>query len=423
MGHKQLSGHRFQGYDNNGLAGIVQAFHTSNASHKFAEAAFALKQLAMGLAETDQVLRQQLKQLGIDWQGASGDAAATTVKASSDYGDQAHEHGTNTSTTVMDQSSNYGHTSNTLPSASTLQGPTSENLGDKVMGFFGHTTDHAKEVQQTNVARQQTIDSLTNYTDQSQQSLNSYQPMPQPPGFDLHTSTSSTSSGITAPSSFDSSGVGTQPGTGTNSPSFGVSGNQGANGLVGTPAPIGTGGVPGVPGSPGTPGARLPGGGNSTGVMPVGEGQLPQGTFTGGTPRPTPSNFGLGVGLGTMGGLGLGAMAAGAKGGQVVRGGPGGAAGGSSKGGLFEEEAASAKKGSASSGIIGEEERLAGRAGGKAGVAGKGGSSMMQPAAAGKGKKDEDAEHVRKYGVDDSDVFDDERLVVQSVLGDDKKDQ
>jgi hypothetical protein len=42
----------------------------------------------------------------------------------------------------------------------------------------------------------------------------------------------------------------------------------------------------------------------------------------------------------------------------------------------------------------------------------------MQPAASGKGGEgDEDEEHVRKYGVDSDDVFGDERMVVQSVIG------
>jgi hypothetical protein len=47
---------------------------------------------------------------------------------------------------------------------------------------------------------------------------------------------------------------------------------------------------------------------------------------------------------------------------------------------------------------------------------------MLQPAASAKGGPgEEDAEHVRKYGVDSDDVFGDERMVVQSVIGDESE--
>ena len=48
----------------------------------------------------------------------------------------------------------------------------------------------------------------------------------------------------------------------------------------------------------------------------------------------------------------------------------------------------------------------------------------MSPAAGGaRGEGEEDGEHVRKYGVDSDDVFGDERMVVQAVIGEDPKDQ
>lgn len=51
---------------------------------------------------------------------------------------------------------------------------------------------------------------------------------------------------------------------------------------------------------------------------------------------------------------------------------------------------------------------------------GKPGSSIMQPAAAGrKTEGEEDDEHIRRYGVESSDVFDDERVVAPESIGDD----
>jgi hypothetical protein len=46
----------------------------------------------------------------------------------------------------------------------------------------------------------------------------------------------------------------------------------------------------------------------------------------------------------------------------------------------------------------------------------------MQPAAAGAGRNaegEEDQEHVRRYGVESSDVFDDDRVVAPESIGDD----
>ena len=57
-------------------------------------------------------------------------------------------------------------------------------------------------------------------------------------------------------------------------------------------------------------------------------------------------------------------------------------------------------------------------------VGGKGSGSLMSPAAsAAKGEGEEDGEHVRKYGVDSDEMFGDDRMVVQSVIGEDPKDK
>jgi hypothetical protein len=73
---------------------------------------------------------------------------------------------------------------------------------------------------------------------------------------------------------------------------------------------------------------------------------------------------------------------------------------------------------------VGPEANRPGVGAGKGGPGGKGSGSLMSPAAgAAKGEGDEDGEHVRKYGVDSDDVFGDERMVVQSVIGEDPKDQ
>jgi hypothetical protein len=53
-----------------------------------------------------------------------------------------------------------------------------------------------------------------------------------------------------------------------------------------------------------------------------------------------------------------------------------------------------------------------------------GAGSIMQPAAtAGGARKEEDKEHVRKYGIDSGDVFDDDRLTAPASIGDDQDDR
>jgi hypothetical protein len=55
---------------------------------------------------------------------------------------------------------------------------------------------------------------------------------------------------------------------------------------------------------------------------------------------------------------------------------------------------------------------------------GRPGASIMQPAAAGRSAEDEeDKEHVRRYGVESSDVFDDDRVVAPESIGDDDDDE
>jgi hypothetical protein len=184
---------------------------------------------------------------------------------------------------------------------------------------------------------------------------------------------------------------------------------------------------------------QLPG--NSTGLLPStpgGSTVLPPAALGG---KPGGSNFGLGLGLGLAGGIGLGLAATQARGSRLVRntapampgGGkvPEGHASGKSAGGAGGGKGGvhgmpgtlTGKPGiSATIGAIDPDERVPGR--GAAGGAGKAGSgsSMLQPAASAKGGEgEEDGEHVRKYGVDSDDVFGDERMVVQSVIGDESE--
>ncbi|MCE6995683.1 PPE domain-containing protein [Saccharothrix sp. S26] len=425
-GFREIKDFRFQGYDNSALAALVQRFSTGDAAQKFSDASHALRRLAATLADTDETLRTELKKLGIDWQGAAGDNAGQAVTVSAATATSGTEAAQQNSKATAVQGATYSQTRNGMPEPQKLRGDTETSFGDEFLGFFGHETDHAKQVKETQAAREQAIRGLEQYTEASRDALSQYQGMNRPPQFEV-TTASSVSTPIAA--------VG-QPG----GPVPGIPGGVPGGLPGGVP-----GGLPGqVPGGsiglpPQVPG--MPGG--STGLLPTtpgGSTVLPPAAL--GIGKPGGSNFGLGLGLGLAGGLGLGIAATQARGGRVVRnlapampggakvpegpaGGKGTGGGGGGKGGVPGMPGTlTGKPGiSATIGAIDPDERVPGRGAGAAGKAGAG-NSMMQPAASAKGGPgEEDGEHVRKYGVDSDDVFGDERMVVQSVIGDDEPEK
>ncbi|RKT51607.1 hypothetical protein [Saccharothrix australiensis] len=431
---KQLKDHRFEGYDNGALAQLLDRFTSSDAAQRFSDASHALRSLAASLDTVDSTLREQLKKLGIDWQGAAGENSGKAVTVSADVATSGTEAGQQNSQTTAVQGATYSHSRNGMPESQKLRGDTETSFWDDAGGFFGYETDHAKEVKATQAAREQVIRGFDQYVEASRDSLGQYQGMTKPSSFDVTT----TSGAVSTPVAHVQQFGGGVPTVGGGVPGS-VPGGLPA-GVAGSPL---GGGVPGhLPGGPVGPAPQLPGGG-TTGIGP-------------GVPNPVtapgvgpvlpakagPSNLGLGLGLGLAAGTSLGLAAGAARGGKVVRNtptGPGGkpagdaprAAGGGGKApgapvkGVALPGAAplSGKAGvSATIGAIDPDERVPARPGasgaaatGKAGAAG----SMLHPAATAKnGEGEEDGEHIRKYGVDSDDVFGDERMVVQSVIGD-----
>lgn len=412
MSNESFGDARYAGYDNTGLANLIEGFRASGGARSFGEASAALRELALQLEKTDDDLRRELGKLNISWQGLSGDNAGQSVEASAKHGGDSSDAAKQNAQATMMQSEANSQARNTMPESQQLRGATSTGVVDDVAGFFGHETDRAKEVKETNAARQQALDSLNGYSQSSQDAINRFQDPGRPPNFEV-TSTSSASTPVAQTQ---------QPGVGT--PGFqGTPGTPGSTGL-----PPGTGGNPVGP----TP--NIPGG--TTGTLPGQQpGIVPPGP---GLPGKLGSPLPVGLGIATAAAAGLGAAAATARPGQTVgggrgpsqapktpiapagpkgapstigAGGPGGTGSGTTKGGA--------------TGVGAADEHGPNRPGAKGGAAaGKGGSGLMSPAAgAAKGEGDEDEEHVRKYGVDSDDVFGDERMVVQSVIGEDPKDK
>lgn len=396
-GDHGLSLLRFEGYAPPDLAAQVDALRSGAGSDTLQNAMRALVVVALNLAEADVTLREQLKSIGVTWQGeaAAGGTAATENAAI--YASDAIDPVSESARGVGSQSETFHTTSNGAPDAGTLRGPTEETGFDQFAGFLGHTTDHAQQVKDTNAAADAARDSLNGYQASSSSALGQSQALPVPPGMNLvaqpvDTSTHVSSVGNYTPGSSYSPTGGTGGGPSTSLP-------PGGGGNPVGPVPT-TGGPPVTGGPPITGGGPLPG----NPLTPSTANAL------GPALRANPL---LMADAATMMGSGAASGAgAGAERDRLSR--SGGRGGGPMKGGVPlgaapEEEARAARNA----------ERFGARAG-------RPGGSIMQPAAAGGGRGSEgedDQEHVRRYGVESSDVFDDERVVAPESIGDDNDDR
>ncbi len=397
-GDNELSELRFIGYSNGDLADQVEGLRNGAGAETLNHAVGALASLAIGLADTDRTLRKQLQEIGVSWQGQAADGGTDATENASIYAGEATSPVRDSAKAVETQGVSFTATRHGAPEAGVLRGPTEENLGDKVSGFFGHTTDHAKDVRATNQARDEAIDAMNGYQQSSSSALQNSQALPVPPGMNL----------VAQP-------VEQQIGT-TNVQGFAPGGsfNPTGGGPGGGPA----GGPPG-PGGGGGGGGGLPTGpGPTTGIGPGGTGgPLPTipGAGPGGGLRAPLNPIVMAEAAALMGAGGAGGAGAGAQGERTVRGGgSGGGAGAKALG-----------KGATPLGAAPDEEARAARNAERYGArTGRPGSSIMQPAAAG-GRRDgeDDQEHVRRFGIDSGDVFEDERVVAPESIGDEEDDR
>ncbi len=431
-GYRDLNDWNFDGWSNGELAAEISRLSSGDLARKFSTASDALRELAGTLKSVDEELRLQLKDLGINWQGAAGEEAQGKTKATTEVVTDAGDRTVENSNAMARQQESTTQARYNTPEEHTLRGDTEKNLGDKLLGVVGYETDHAAEVAATNKARQEAIDGLKGYVNGSQGALNDFRP-PQP------------APDIVVSSSAVSTPVG---------PTVGLP-NSGPPGVTGSPGFTGTPGSPGSPGVPVGPTPNIPGG--TTGILP---GNPTPGPIAAGPglPKPFGSPLPVAATAATAAAAGLAGAAGNARGPQVVGGGRGpsqapktpiapagpkgapstigaGGKGGPGAGG-GAAGAGAGGAGAAGKGVpgtmtpggatgVGPDANRPGAAGAKGGVpAGKGAGSLMSPAAGvAKGEGDEDTEHVRKYGVDSDDVFGDERMVVQSVIGEEPKDK
>jgi hypothetical protein len=386
---------RFDGYDNEALAQQIEGLRNGPGPASLHDAMGALVRVALGLKTTDDTLREQLADIGVTWQGQAADGGTSATENARIYAEDAIDPTVESARGVGSSGEAFSTTKNSAPDAGALRGPTELNGVDQFAGFFGHTTDHAKDVKATNAARQQAVDSMNGYQANSSDAISRSQALPVPPGMSLVAEPVDTSTHI--------SSVSVAGPTGGLNPTGGPGGGSSTSF---TPGGTSVGPVP-------TTGPNLPvtGGPPVTGGGPFPGTNLPLTAATGPlNPALRAANpllmaeAATAMGAGSASGAGAGAERdrvarnASAKG-SIKNGTPLGAA--------PEEEARAARNA----------ERFGARAG-------RPGSSIMQPAAGGRNAEgEEDGEHVRRYGVESSDVFDDDRVVAPESIGDDDDDQ
>ncbi|MFD1046194.1 hypothetical protein ACFQ1S_11770, partial [Kibdelosporangium lantanae] len=265
MGY-EIGDYRFEGYSNEQLATLVEQVRQGPGSGMMQGAVEALTNIANGLKQTDSTLREQLKAIGVEWTGESSQTAQVTMTDSAQYGGEANGTITTSAGAVGNQGSDYSRARNSVPESSKLRGDQNYNVVDTLLL---HTTDHSKEVQETQASRQQAIDSMNQYADASRTNLSNYQSLPVPPNLSLNSQPVEHRLNGTSVQGFTSEGQYVPGGPGGN-----------ANFPGGPPV---TGGNPGIERElPGT-GFQPPGGG-----VPGQNQQLPPGRTAGLGPMPAP---------------------------------------------------------------------------------------------------------------------------------------
>ena len=397
---------RFDGFSNGELADQVHKLNQGQGAAALQPVIDTLHDIANDLTNTNTLLSNQLKRLGIDWQSQAGQGATDTMSSTVNYGDDSQYSISSTNSALTTQADSHS-VAKSAPAPST---DTQKSTWDNVTGFFGYQTDHAKDVEQAQADRDTAVQQLNDYQQNSVDAIASTTPMSAPPTIGLTAQPVQGTSinqvgGYNGPGGYGIPGGGYSTGGG-----YPAGGGYSATGVPGGGGYGSPGSVPGGSsggGMPGAPGQVGPGG--MTGVGP-GAGRMP-----GAMPAAATAAGGVlaeEVGLGAALAGGAGAVAAGARSGNpstIVRGGGTNAVPG--------EKANTPSRASATAGAIDEEQAAQARAAERIGPQTRPAASAMQPGAAGgRGKKEEDTEHERKYMVDE-DLFGDHQQVVPTVLG------
>lgn len=177
----KITGHRFEGYTPGMLALEVELFQSGQGASSIAEAVEALKAVATALADTDESLREGLKQVGVAWHSGAAEQAKSIFGGNADFAGDAKSKVNNSAQVAFVLSEAYSTMVNKLPDPETLRaGDGGLGLTDVLGGLIGHETDHAARVKAARAARDQAVDALTEFQQTAASELNSVDVLDSP---------------------------------------------------------------------------------------------------------------------------------------------------------------------------------------------------------------------------------------------------
>ncbi|MGW3961892.1 hypothetical protein ACWED2_18865 [Amycolatopsis sp. NPDC005003] len=182
-----IQNHRFDGWTNTAIADQITRMINGDGTGSIGTAVDALKAVATALAHTDQTLRAQLLELGVEWQSQAGGAASQVFTEQAGFSQDATAKVAHAAEMVFEQGEAFNRTKYKLPDAETVRkGAGGFTLTDGLlMSLIGFETDHARQVEAANDAKAQAQQALNEYAQQSGSNLLSTQALSDPESLKL----------------------------------------------------------------------------------------------------------------------------------------------------------------------------------------------------------------------------------------------
>ncbi|WP_086845487.1 hypothetical protein [Amycolatopsis kentuckyensis] len=181
-----IQNHRFDGWTNTAIADQITRMVNGDGTGSIGTAVDALKAVATALAHTDQTLRAQLLELGVEWQSQAGGAASQVFTEQAGFSQDATTKVAHAAEMVFEQGEAFNRTKYKLPDAETVRkGAGGFTLTDGLVSLIGFETDHARQVEAANDAKAQAQQALNEYAQQSGTNLLSTQALSDPESLKL----------------------------------------------------------------------------------------------------------------------------------------------------------------------------------------------------------------------------------------------
>ncbi|MEU6645941.1 magnesium chelatase [Saccharomonospora sp. NPDC046836] len=178
---ERIGDHRFDGYTDNMLADEIDRFRSGPGISGISDAVAALKAVAESLSETDDTLRRELGKLGVEWSSDAGRQAGETVTRQADFSAEANDKVNDSAERIFAQGEAFNRTLHKLPDAQSLrQGAGGYGLFDSVASLLGFETDNTRRVAEAREARQQALQALNSYAQNSGENLAGTQELGSP---------------------------------------------------------------------------------------------------------------------------------------------------------------------------------------------------------------------------------------------------